>query len=48
MGLRVPYFFHMFIRHYDAFLSSLLDPLEGLGTLNCGKLELGVAPNFQH
>jgi hypothetical protein len=25
----------------DALLSSLLDPLEGLGMLNCGKLELG-------
>jgi hypothetical protein len=24
----------------DALLSSLLDPLEGLGMLNCGKLEL--------
>ncbi len=25
----------------DTLLSSLLDPLEGLGMLNCGKLELG-------
>jgi hypothetical protein len=25
----------------DALLSSLLDPLEGLNMLNCGKLELG-------
>jgi hypothetical protein len=32
----------------DALLSSLLDPLEGLSMLNCGKLELGAAPNFQH
>jgi len=32
----------------DALLSSLLDPLEGLGNLNCGKLELGAAPDFQH
>ncbi len=31
---------------HDAFLSSLLDPLEGLGMLNCGKLELGATPNF--
>jgi len=30
----------------DALLSSLLDPLEGLGVLNCGKLELGAAPDF--
>jgi hypothetical protein len=36
---------------YDALLSSLLDPLdplEGLGMLNYGKLELGAAPDFQH
>jgi hypothetical protein len=32
----------------DALLSSLLDPLEGLGMLNCGKLELGATPDFQH
>ncbi len=32
----------------DALLGSLLDPLEGLGVLNCGKLELGAAPDFQH
>jgi hypothetical protein len=32
----------------DALLNSLLDPLEGLSMLNCGKLELGVAPDFQH
>jgi len=32
----------------DALLSSLLDPPEGLGMLNCGKLELGAAPDFQH
>jgi len=32
----------------DALLSSLLDPLEGLGVLNCGKLELGAALDFQH
>jgi hypothetical protein len=32
----------------DALLSSLLDPLEGLSVLNCGKLELGAALNFQH
>jgi len=31
----------------DALLSSLLDPLEGLGMLNCGKLELGAIPDFQ-
>jgi len=35
-------------RNFDAFLSSLLDPLEGLGVLNCGKLELGATPDFQH
>jgi len=29
---------------FDALLSSLLDPLEGLSVLNCGKLELGTAP----
>jgi hypothetical protein len=34
--------------HIDALLSSLLDPLEGLGRLNYGKLELGAAPDFQH
>jgi len=33
---------------FDTLLSSLLDSLEGLGVLNCGKLELGVAPDFQH
>ncbi len=33
---------------YDALLSSLLDPLEGLSMLNCGKLELGAVPDFQH
>jgi hypothetical protein len=32
----------------DALLSSLLDPLEGLGMLNCEKLELGAAPDFEH
>jgi hypothetical protein len=32
----------------DAFLSSLLDPLEGLSMLNCEKLELGATPDFQH
>jgi hypothetical protein len=32
----------------DALLSSLLDPLEGLSMLECGKLELGAAPDFQH
>ncbi len=32
----------------DALLSSLLDPLEGLSMLNCGKLELGAALDFQH
>jgi hypothetical protein len=32
----------------DTFLSSLLDPLEGPGMLNCGKLELGAAPDFRH
>ncbi len=32
----------------DALLSSLLDPLEGLGMLNCGRLELKAAPDFQH
>ncbi len=30
----------------DTLLSSLLDPLEGLGMLNCGKLELGVVLDF--
>jgi len=33
---------------YDALLSSLLDPLEGLSMVNCGKLELGGAPDIQH
>jgi hypothetical protein len=33
---------------FDALLSSLLDPLEGLSMLNCGKLELGGALDFQH
>jgi hypothetical protein len=32
----------------DTLLSSLLDPLEGLGMLNGEKLELGAAPDFQH
>jgi hypothetical protein len=32
----------------DALLSSLVDPLEGLGMLNCKKLELGATPDFQH
>jgi hypothetical protein len=32
----------------DALLNSLLDPLEGLGMLNCGRLELGAALDFQH
>jgi hypothetical protein len=32
----------------ETFLSSLLNSLEGLGMLNCGKLELGAAPDFQH
>jgi hypothetical protein len=31
----------------DALLSSLLDPLEGLGMLNYGKLEVRAAPDFQ-
>jgi len=35
-------------RIHDALLSSLLDPLEGLGMLNCEKLELGTTPDFQH
>jgi hypothetical protein len=30
----------------DALLSSLLDPREGLGMVNFGKLELGDAPDF--
>jgi hypothetical protein len=33
---------------FDALLSSLLDPLEGLSMLNCGKLELGAALDFRH
>jgi hypothetical protein len=33
---------------FDALLSSGLDPLEGLSMLNCGKLELGATPDFQH
>jgi hypothetical protein len=35
-------FFHMnfFLNEIDALPSSLLDPLEGLSMLNCGKLEL--------
>jgi hypothetical protein len=33
---------------FDALLSSLLDPLEGLSMVNCEKLELGGAPDFQH
>jgi hypothetical protein len=35
-------------RVVDALLSSLLDPLEGLGMVNCKKLELGGTPDFQH
>jgi hypothetical protein len=35
-------------RVVDALLSSLLDPLEGLGMVNYEKLELGGAPDFQH
>jgi hypothetical protein len=38
------YFGHkdkVYVINNDALLSSLLDPLEGLGMLNCGKLELG-------
>ncbi len=31
-----------------ALLSFLLDSLEGLGMMNCRKLELGAAPDFQH
>jgi len=33
---------------YDALLSSLLNPLEGPSVLNCGIMELGSAPDFQH
>jgi len=32
----------------DALLSSLLNPLEGPSVLNCGIMELGGAPDFQH
>jgi len=32
----------------DALLSSLLNPLEGPSVLNCGNMELGGAPDFQH
>jgi len=32
----------------DTLLSSLLNPLEGLSGLNCGNMELGGAPDFQH
>jgi hypothetical protein len=32
----------------DALLSSLLNPLEGPSVLNCKKMELGGAPDFQH
>jgi hypothetical protein len=37
-----------FFAESDALLSSLLDPLEGLSMVNCEKLELGGAPDFQH
>jgi len=42
------YGLHWFYIMCDALLSSLLDPLEGLGVLNCGKLELEAALDFQH
>jgi hypothetical protein len=32
----------------DALLSSLLNPLEGPSVLNCGNMELGGTPDFQH
>ncbi len=32
----------------DTLLSSLLNPLEGPSVLNCGNMELGGAPDFQH
>jgi len=32
----------------DALLSSLLNPLEGPSVLNCGNMELGGSPDFQH
>jgi hypothetical protein len=38
----------LIVKYVDALLSSLLDPLEGLSMLNCGKLELGAAPDFHH
>jgi hypothetical protein len=38
----------VYVGFNDALLSSLLDPLEGLGMLSFGKLELGAAPDFQH
>jgi hypothetical protein len=38
----------MTLTQVDALLNSLLDPLEGLSMVNCGKLELGGAPDFQH
>jgi hypothetical protein len=38
----------MTLTQVDALLNSLLDPLEGLSMVNCGKLELGAAPDFQH
>jgi hypothetical protein len=32
----------------DTLLSSLLDPLEGLGVLNCGKMKLRTTLDSQH
>jgi hypothetical protein len=32
----------------DALLSSLLNPLEGPSVLNCGNMEFGGTPDFQH
>jgi hypothetical protein len=39
-------FYHL--TSFDALLSSLLNPFEGPSVLNCGNVELGSAPDFQH
>jgi hypothetical protein len=39
---------HFQMMNADALLSSLLNPLEGPSALNCGNMELGGTPDFQH
>jgi hypothetical protein len=47
------YFVYDFNRRWlkdsnDALRSSLLNPFESPSVLNCGNMELGGAPDFQH